>query len=155
MRRRRHVGFGRPRRGLTLLEVLVALAILTVGSTCMVALFSAGLETLRRSELTFKATNLGVEILDSTEDLLQFGVAPDSVVEEVKKRVSPPTGFFYDLALKQKAAASFLCETRITAEGRGKTRTWFWRRTVLKGAGTWVLPLPRRFPRRYARKAVR
>ncbi len=144
----------RPGDGFTILEVLISLAILTVGSTCMVALFSAALETYRRSELEFTATTLAVEILDTAEDYVAHGWPLEKLPAAIKKRVSVPPRFFYDLTkLDHDETGRVFLSVRISAEGRGKTRQWTWRRTLTPGMGGYVVPLPREAPRRYATHA--
>ncbi len=136
-------------RGFTLLEVLISLAILTIGSTCIVALFSAAMETYRRSELEFTATNLGLEVLDTAEEMVLHGAALPSFGEDLKKRIGIVPQYIYDIAAEEQSDGAVLLTVFIRTETRGKGRTWTWRRTLVRGAEPRVLPLPREAPKRY------
>ncbi len=136
-------------RGFTLLEVLISLAILTIGSTCIVALFSAAMETYRRSELEFTATNLGLEILDTAEEMVLHGAALPALSEHLKKRVGVVPQYTFDLTAEALDNGAVRLSAFIRTESRGKGRQWTWRRTVVRGTEPQVLPLPPQAPKRY------
>jgi len=136
-------------RGFTLLEVLISLAILTVGSTCIVALFSAAMETYRRSELEFTATNLGLEVLDTAEEMVLHGGALPALGENLKKRIGIVPQYTYDVAVEEQSGSAVVLTVFIRTDTRGKGRTWTWRRTLVRGAEGSLLPLPRGAPKRY------
>ena len=135
--------------GFTLLEVLVALGILTVGSTCIVALFSAAMETYRRSELEFIATNVGTEVLDTAEDMLAHGASPATLDAAVKKHVRAPGKFLYTVTAAEEPNGAFRISATVRVESRGKGRTWVWSRTVRRRAEMKILQLPKIAPKRY------
>ena len=138
------------RRGFTLLEVLISLAILTVGSTCIVALYGAAMETYRLSELEFTATNLGLEILDTAEDMLAHGASPALLPAEIKARVGePPSRFVYDVTLEEVVPGCVRVTATIRGDARGALRRWVWQRAVLVTSPAEVAPLPAEAPRRY------
>ena len=137
------------RTGFTILEVLVALGILTVGSTCVVALYSAALETFRRSQVEVLATHLAVEVLDSSEDLLAHGAPVETLPALLKKRIAVPPRFFYDVTCKADDVGGVSLNVRVSSDGRGRTRRWEWRRVVLIGTGNKILPISREPPWRY------
>ena len=86
--------------------------------------------------------------------LVSHGWPLDKLHEAIKKRVLVPPRFFYDLKrIDQDTAGRLSLTVRISAEGRGKTRQWTWRRTLAPGLGNHVVPLPREAPRRYTRRA--
>jgi len=53
-------------RGFTLLEVVVAMAIVGVGVVTVLQIFSSGLRLVSRTSLVSEATGLGREIMDET-----------------------------------------------------------------------------------------
>lgn len=136
-------------QGFTLLEVLISLAILTVGSTCIVALFSAAMETYRRSELEFTATNLGLEVLDTAEEMVLRGGALPALGEDLKKRIGIVPQYTYDVTVEEQPGGAAVVTVFIRTDTRGKGRTWTWRRTLVRGAEGRLLPLPREAPKRY------
>ena len=140
---------GRGSRGFTLLEVLVALGILMLGSSCVIALFSAALETFRRSELEFTATSLALETLDTAEDAVASGAPLDTLAAEVKRRAAAaPAAFTVDLTQEERAGAVVLT-CRVAREGQGKIRSWTWKRAVIPADGNRRTELPERAPERY------
>ncbi len=142
MRRRKKTG------GFSLLEVLIALGILAMGSTCVVALYSAAMETFRRSQVEFVVTHAAVEMLDTAEDLLMHGTAPERLQAEVKKRVSVPPRYSFDLTPKEENGCVLLT-LRLMTGGDEALKTWTWKREVVRGAGDRILALPQTVPKRY------
>jgi hypothetical protein len=114
-----------------------------------VALFSVAMETYRRSELEFTATNLGLEILDSAEEMVLHGAALPTLGEALKKRVGSVPQYVYDLTAEELDDGAVRLSAFIRTESRGKGRQWTWRRTVVRGMEPQVLPLPREAPKRY------
>lgn len=142
---------GRRSRGFTLLEVLISLGILTVGSTCVLALYSAAMETYRRSQVEFVATNLGMEVLNTAEDLLMHAHPLKTLKAEVDNRAPVPLPFESDLTFKEEDNHCVALTVRLMIQTRGKTHTWVWRRKVMRAVAHWILPLPERVPKRYRR----
>ncbi|HNR99596.1 MAG TPA: type II secretion system protein [Planctomycetota bacterium] len=135
--------------GFTLLEVLISLGILAIGSTCIVALFSAAMETYRRSELEFTATNLALEVLDTAEEIVLHGGALPTLGEDLKKRIGIVPQYTYDVAVEEQPGDAALLTVFIRTDTRGKGRAWTWRRTLIRGEESRLLPLPRSAPKRY------
>ncbi len=141
--------------GFTLVEVLIALAILTVGSTAIIALYGAALETYRRSELIFISTELGWEGLATAEEILASGAPPGKVSGLVARRVQVPPAYRLDVTGVRRSDGSLLVSARVIAQGRGRSRTWTWERVVFPGSRSTVLKLPAKAPRRYVIRAGR
>ena len=111
----------RRRRGLVLLEVIIALTILAVGATSMIALASASLDAVRRtdaSERDLRRANALMEAVSlwPREDLDRH--LGDRAEGAWRLRIDRPVETLYVVSLADSASGRVLFETSLyRAEG--------------------------------------
>jgi len=84
-------------QGFTLIEILVALAILAFGMTAVLSLFIAGVRTYKRAMDQSTAAMLAESVLADLEEDLKGDFVPDPVFAQTRPHFP---GYKYDLELK-------------------------------------------------------
>ena len=113
------------RRGFSLLEVLVALSILTLGITSVIGLFTAATAAHRRAIHRSHASALAEWALADIESALELGTEPEKIIEsppvDVMKRDWP--GYSVEVAMLPIAGETggdeILVEVSIVWQSRG------------------------------------
>ena len=88
-------GAGRDRRrrsGFSLLEVLIAMLILSVGAASILSLFAAAAATHRKSVDRTRAALVAERVLGELKGLYTPGREPDEILAELGKRLPGPIG---------------------------------------------------------------
>ncbi len=119
---------GYPKKGFSLLEVIVAMAILTLGITAAISLFTAATAAHKRAIDRTHATMIAEHVFADVESALERGLSPEQVqteppLEEVRKNwPGYEVQILFYTVDTPNAADEILLEVRIYWRYRGETR---------------------------------
>jgi prepilin-type N-terminal cleavage/methylation domain-containing protein len=132
----------RAERGFTLVELMVAFAILLFGVTTLIGALGVGLDTRRSAEMKGRASALVGHVLHDLEERLFAGALPADgepaaqgapaplVVDQVPGH--PGLGYRVEFAVDQDEPDLVLATIAIRWQGQGETFTDEYRRILLR-----------------------
>lgn len=129
-------------RAMTLMEVLIATAILVFGLVSIMAALQAGLSTHKRARDETHAAMVGATVMAEMRSIFARGQVPAPLSEDMPQESADFPGYYYAVALKditpsrgtrggEVLGREFFVEVKVTWKDKSDDRKWIAFNTVM------------------------
>lgn len=126
------------RQGFSLMEVLIAMMILTAGATSVIALFAVASSTHKRAVDRTRSALIAEEIFSQVQALYRFETEPQEILSRLKQTVPAKIdGYYWEVILYQPGRDSRRSR-RSSRRSEPKDSAWGEEELVVRVAVKWA-----------------